>query len=77
MRPANLEPQLGNKQKQSQNQTNGAKLAESVEKMTVEDVPKVKSKNLNVVEEFKKSGMKRMANFVVIGKPTPHTVLVE
>lgn len=35
----------------------------------------MKSKNLNVVEEFKKSSMKQMANFVVIGKflyvPTP------
>lgn len=39
-----------------------------MEKMTVEETPKIKSKNLNVVEEFKKSGMKRMANFVVIGK---------
>jgi hypothetical protein len=39
-----------------------------VEKLTVDETPKVKSKNLNVVQEFEKSGMKRMANFVVIGK---------
>ncbi|KAF2472355.1 elongation factor EF-1 alpha subunit [Lindgomyces ingoldianus] len=43
------------------------RLAESVEKVKIEEVPKVRSKNLNVVEEFRKSGMKRMANFVVIG----------
>ena len=49
--------------------TPGDKLAESVEKLAVvDDTPKVKSKNLNVVEEYKKSGMKRMANFVVIGE---------
>jgi elongation factor 1 alpha-like protein len=48
--------------------THGDKLADSVEKLAVaDDTPKVKSKNLNVVEEYKKSGMKRMANFVVIG----------
>ncbi|KAJ4983666.1 elongation factor Tu GTP binding domain-containing protein [Stagonosporopsis vannaccii] len=46
--------------------TNGNKLADSVEKLAV-DEPKVKSKNLNVLEELQKSGMKRMANFVVVG----------
>jgi elongation factor 1 alpha-like protein len=45
---------------------NGDKLADSVEKLAV-DEPKVKSKNLNVLDEFQKSGMKRMANFVVVG----------
>ncbi|KAF2009557.1 hypothetical protein BU24DRAFT_78121 [Aaosphaeria arxii CBS 175.79] len=45
----------------------GESLANSVDKLSVEEVPKVKSKNLNVVAEFEKSGMKRMANFVVIG----------
>ncbi|KAF1925081.1 uncharacterized protein M421DRAFT_424110 [Didymella exigua CBS 183.55] len=45
---------------------NGEKLADSVEKLAV-DEPKVKSKNLNVLEELQKSGMKRMANFVVVG----------
>lgn len=47
--------------------TNGEKLAESVEKLNVEETPKVKSKNLDVVREFERSGMKRMANFVVTG----------
>lgn len=39
-----------------------------METLTVEEAPRVKSKNLNVLNEFEKSGMKRMANFVVIGK---------
>jgi len=46
----------------------GDKLADSVEKLSVADAPKIKSKNFNVVEEYRKSGMKRMANFVVIGE---------
>ena len=29
---------------------------------------KVRSKNLDVIEEYKKSGMKKVSNFVVIGK---------
>lgn len=45
----------------------GAKLAESVEKLNVDEIAKVKRKNLNVAEEYAKSGMKRMANFVVTG----------
>ncbi len=49
---------------------NGDKLVESVEKLAV-DEPKVKSKNLNVLEELQKSGLKRMANFVVVGKAVP------
>jgi elongation factor 1 alpha-like protein len=39
-----------------------------VETLKVQEIPKVKSKNLNVLEEYKKSGMKEMANFVVIGR---------
>lgn len=41
-----------------------------MEKMTVEETPKVtiKHKHLNVLEEFEKSGKKREASFVVIGK---------
>ncbi|KAL5433453.1 hypothetical protein PMIN07_009789 [Paraphaeosphaeria minitans] len=45
--------------------TDGEKLAESVEKLVVET--KVRSKNLNVVDEYRKCGLKRVANFVVIG----------
>jgi len=33
----------------------------------VADEPRVKSKNLNVVDEFEKSASKRLANFVVLG----------
>lgn len=62
----------GNKSKKGPlKQPNGGKtpsnLADSVSSLTVEEAPKVKSKNLNVLEEFEKSNMKRMANFVVIG----------
>lgn len=35
--------------------------------MTVEDAPKVKSKNLDVLKEFEKSNMKKAASFVVVG----------
>lgn len=45
---------------------NGDKLADSVGSLSV-DEPRVKSKNLNVIAEFEKSGTKRMANFVVVG----------
>ena len=55
------------KKKKPADASNGDKLADSVEKLAV-DEPKVRSKNLNVLEELQKSGMKRMANFVVVGK---------
>ncbi|OAG18739.1 hypothetical protein CC77DRAFT_1022266 [Alternaria alternata] len=56
----------GTTPKKKKKQINGD-LAESVEKLTVADEPRVKSKNLNVVDEFEKSASKRMANFVVLG----------
>jgi len=43
-----------------------ANTADAVAKLTIDDT-KVKSKNLDVVDEFEKSKMKRMANFVVVG----------
>ncbi|OCL09549.1 hypothetical protein AOQ84DRAFT_338766 [Glonium stellatum] len=52
-------------------QVNGGKstnkLTESVSSLTIEEAPKVKSKNLNVLQEFEKSNMKKTASFVVIG----------
>lgn len=36
--------------------------------MSVEDKVNVKSKNLDVLSEFKKSKRKKAANFVVIGQ---------
>ncbi|KAF2649085.1 hypothetical protein K491DRAFT_735684 [Lophiostoma macrostomum CBS 122681] len=58
----------GTKPKSTQpKKTKGDKLAASMEKMAVEETPKVKSKNLDVIKEFEQSGMKPMANFVVIG----------
>ncbi|KAL6172503.1 hypothetical protein ACJQWK_01664 [Exserohilum turcicum] len=56
----------GTTPKKKKKQTNGD-LAESVEKLSVTDEPRVKSKNLNVVDEFEKSNTKRLANFVVLG----------
>ncbi|KAF2635647.1 hypothetical protein P280DRAFT_522980 [Massarina eburnea CBS 473.64] len=56
------------KAKKTPKKTNGEALAESVEKLSfVDDTPKVKSKNLNVEQEYAQSGLKRMLNFVVIG----------
>lgn len=49
----------------------GDKLAESLNSLDVEDPPPsppLKSKNLNVIDEFEKSSPKRIANFVVVGK---------
>jgi elongation factor 1 alpha-like protein len=42
-------------------------LAESVGSLVIEET-RIKSKNLNVVDEFEKSNPKRIANFVVMGK---------
>ena len=44
---------------------NGA--AQSMATLTLQDTPKVKSKNLNVLEEFEKAKMKDAASFVVVG----------
>lgn len=41
---------------------------ELIQKVMIEDAPKAKSKNLNVVAEYGKSTRKNTANFVVIGK---------
>ncbi|KAK1911957.1 hypothetical protein P3342_012440 [Pyrenophora teres f. teres] len=56
----------GTTPKKKKKHTNG-ELAESVEKLAVSEESRVRSKNLNVVDEFEKSNMKRMANFVVLG----------
>ncbi|KAL2404080.1 HBS1-like protein [Exophiala dermatitidis] len=42
-------------------------LANGVQQMTVQETPKVKSKNIDVVSEYKKVKRKKAANFVVIG----------
>lgn len=44
-----------------------AELAEGVKALSVEEPVKVKSKNLDVLTEYKKSQRKKAANFVVIG----------
>ncbi|KAM3065216.1 hypothetical protein ACMFMF_011343 [Clarireedia jacksonii] len=51
--------------------TNGekkaAQIASGVEAMKIDETPKAKSKNLDVLAEFKKTNSKNAANFVVIG----------
>lgn len=47
--------------------TDTAGIANGVGSIKLEDVPKPKSKGLDVVSEFKKSQAKNAANFVVIG----------
>jgi elongation factor 1 alpha-like protein len=43
-------------------------LSDGVSGLTVQDATKVKSKNLDVVAEYKKVKRKNAANFVVIGR---------
>lgn len=53
---------------QPQNGDNSVKAAiQGVENVKLEDTPKAKSKNLNVIAEFEKSDTKNAASFVVIG----------
>lgn len=61
-----LNPTGTTPKKKKTTNSNSEQLAASVEKLTV-DEPRVKSKNLNVIEEYEKSGLKRAANFVVVG----------
>ncbi|KAK8182412.1 P-loop containing nucleoside triphosphate hydrolase protein [Phyllosticta citribraziliensis] len=42
-------------------------VTQGVANLTVDEAPRVKSKNLNVLEEYAKSNLKPSANFVVIG----------
>lgn len=43
-------------------------LADRVNAVSIDDVPKAKSKNLDVAAEYNKSNRKNAANFVVIGQ---------
>lgn len=42
-------------------------VTQGVEALSIQEPPKVKSKNLNVLEEFEKASMKDAASFVVVG----------
>lgn len=42
-------------------------LGQELNKVKVDDTPKAKSKNLDVIAQFEKSKTKNAANFVVIG----------
>lgn len=43
-------------------------VTDGIGKVAIEDAPRAKSKNLNVMAEFEKSKRKNAANFVVIGQ---------
>lgn len=49
-------------------------LANGVQQLSVQDTPRVKSKNIDVLAEYKKVKRKKAANFVVIGNP-PRSIL--
>ncbi|KAF2239740.1 hypothetical protein EV356DRAFT_499952 [Viridothelium virens] len=58
----------GNTEKHSKKADESAGGAvQAVADLSVQDAPKVKSKNLDVIAEFKKSNMKNTASFVVVG----------
>ena len=44
------------------------KVAKAMEKTAISEIPKAKSKNLNVIAEFERRKIKPAANLVVIGK---------
>ncbi|KAH3914057.1 hypothetical protein HBI56_053920 [Parastagonospora nodorum] len=56
----------GTTPKKKKGTSNGDKLADSFGSLVIEE-SRIKSKNLNVVDEFEKSSPKRIANFVVVG----------
>lgn len=63
---------IGNKSKQAAGKSSGDKksqkdITDKVKQLSVEESVKVKSKNLDVMAEFKKTKRKNAANFVVIG----------
>lgn len=45
-----------------------AQIAAGVEALKIDDTPKAKSKNLDVLKEFESAKRKNAANFVVIGE---------
>ena len=49
------------------NDANTSAVTQGVADLAVVDAPKVKSKNLDVIHEYKHSEAKNAANFVVIG----------
>jgi elongation factor 1 alpha-like protein len=72
MKPSPNDIPSGLKSKQATAKSAGQKkpqadLAEGLKALSVEETVKVKSKNLDVLAEYKKSQQKKAANFVVIG----------
>jgi hypothetical protein len=55
------------REKEKEKAKSGGELANGVEALNIDDKPAAKSKGLDVLKEFEKSGQKKAANFVVIG----------
>lgn len=51
----------------TKNENRANQIASGVEAMKLDDTPRAKSKNLDVLKEFEKAKSKNAANFVVIG----------
>ncbi|KAL9087756.1 MAG: hypothetical protein Q9165_006523 [Trypethelium subeluteriae] len=72
--PDDIVEQAQTKGKKGNTEKHGKKTEESaggavqaIADLSVQDAPKVKSKNIDVIAEFKKSNMKNTASFVVVG----------
>ena len=63
-----LIPPLGGKGVKTDNSKSVSGVTQALQKSTITEAPKVKSRNLNVLAEFEKTKHKPAANFVVIGK---------
>jgi len=50
------------------NEKKANQIANGVEAMKIDDTPRAKSKNLDVLAEYEKAKSKSAANFVVIGR---------
>lgn len=62
-----MSQQNGNKPKTAKEKKD-AQIQAGVESLKLDDTPKAKSKNLDVLKEFENAKRKNAANFVVIGK---------
>ena len=64
---------LGGKSIETDNTKSVSGVTQALQKSTLTEAPKVKSRNLNVLAEFEKTKHKPAANFVVIGKAISYT----
>ena len=45
-----------------------ANLSDGISRLAIQEIPRIKSKNLDVITEYKKVKRRNAANFVVIGE---------